>query len=449
MEISDPNYPHTMAQVYADMSAQGGKELLAAQKANAERARTGIADLRKALETFQAALDGFEGGGAGVVGHAATVSDATTARASAGANAAPGSYTFFVEQLASNHQLASGALAPVAATAAGSLGVSLADGSAFLVELAGADGNGDGQLSAAEIARAINQASGGKLSASTLTVNGQQQLVLASGVAGADGAIVLDTSALGEAGLAAALDGANELAQARNAVFHLGGAGGTRIEQGSNTFTGVQGVSLEFTAANADVALTVTRDDDATTASVKKFIDAYNALRKSLASLTRAGDNAAGDLGGAFSSDPGVIALQRRLDDVLRQQVGGVRLLDLGLSSDRSGNLQLDSKRLLAALDRDPEALASVLGDGKTGVSGGMAGYLDSWLSGTSGQLRKRQESADAIQKALSKRESAVTDQYDRMYSRYLARFTQVQTLNNRMEYTLSLIDSLLVNNSK
>src|SRR5690606_9490529 len=129
------------------------------------------------------------------------------------------------------------------------------------------------------------QAAGGKLSASTLTVNGQQQLVLASSVGGAAGAITLDTSGLGDAGLAAALAGATELAEARNAVFFLGGTGGTRIEQGSNSFTGVQGVTLDFTAANATVTLEVARDDTATTAAVQSFVDAYNALRSSLSAL--------------------------------------------------------------------------------------------------------------------------------------------------------------------
>lgn len=449
MEISDSNYPHAMAQAYADLYAQGAKDLLAAQKANARRAQTGLADLRKALETFRQALDGFTAKGGGMVAHAARVSDPALAKAAVATGAAPGSYTFFVEQLASNHQLASGALAATAAAGAGSLGVGLADGSSFTVDLSGADGNGDGQLSAAEIARAINQAAGGKLSASTLTVNGQQQLVLASSVGGAAGAITLDTSGLGDAGLAAALAGATELAEARNAVFFLGGTGGTRIEQGSNSFTGVQGVTLDFTAANATVTLEVARDDTATTAAVQSFVDAYNALRSSLSALTRAGDAASGDPGGAFSGDAGVIALQRRLDDLLRQKVGGSSLQELGLSADRKGVLQLDSRRLLAALERDPEALSSVLGDGRSGITASMDGYLDSWLSGTNGQLKKRQETAEAIQKALSKRESAVTEQYDRLYSRYLAQFTQVQALNSQMEHTLSLIDSLLIDSGK
>src|SRR5690606_1092471 len=158
---------------------------------------------------------------------------------------------------------------------------------------------------------------------------------------------------------------------------------------------------------------------------------------------------ASGDPGGAFSGDAGVIALQRRLDDLLRQKVGGSSLQELGLSADRKGVLQLDSRRLLAALERDPEALSSVLGDGRSGITASMDGYLDSWLSGTNGQLKKRQETAEAIQKALSKRESAVTEQYDRLYSRYLAQFTQVQALNSQMEHTLSLIDSLLIDSGK
>lgn len=445
MEISDSAYPSTMAKSYADLSIYGAQQRLTAQKSAASTTSTALTTLRTALAKFNTSLDTLTSSKAGIVQYAGALSDSTRGSVSVGANAAPGTYTFYVQTLASTHQLSSAALSgTVAASGAGSLGITLDDGSSITVDLSAADGNGDGQLTLAEIARAINQAGGSKLSASTLTVNGQQQLVLTSGVGGADGAITLDVSAIGDAGLATALQNTTELAEARNAVFYLGGSGGTRIEQGSNTFTGISGVELAFTKADGDLSLTITRDDSATTANVQAFVDAYNALKTSLDSLTRAGDLASGDAGGPFSSDAGVRALRSRLNDILRQAVGGKRLSDIGISADKTGQLSLDSTRLTKALEQDPELPATLIGDGSTGLSGAFSRYMDTWLSSSSGQLKARQETAESIQKALNKRETALNEQYDRLYVRYLTQFTKVQVMDAQMQDTLSLLEAML-----
>ncbi len=450
MEISDSSYPHTMAKSYADMSALGAQQRLAAQKSAASTNSTALNTLRTALGRFNTALATLTAKPTGVVQYGGTLSDTTRGSVAVSGGATPGSYSFYVESLASSHQLSSGTLAATVPTAgAGSFSIQLQDGSSFDVDLATADGNGDGDLTPAEIARAINQASGGKVSAATLTVNGQQRLVLNSGVGGADGEITLDAAAVGDAGLRAALQGTTETSEARNAVFHLGGQGGTRIEQGSNTFTGIEGVQLTFTKSGGDVGLTVARDDSATSANVQSFVDAYNALKTTLDGLTRAGDLASGDAGGAFSSDAGVRALRTRLDDILRQAVGGKRLSDIGISADKKGQLSLDGTQLRKALELDPELPGTLLGDGKTGLTGVFNNYLDTWLSSTKGQLKSRQDSAESIQKALNKRELHLNDQYDRFYARYLAQFTQVQVMDAQMKDTLSLLEAMLPSTSK
>jgi len=449
VDISDSNYPHTMAKAYADRYAIGAQERLAQQKAAATAGSKALGDLRTALNRFNTALSTLTSKPNGMVQYGGTLSDAARGSVAISAGATPGSYRFHVETLASSHQLTSGTLgATVPAAGAGSITLQLQDGSSIDVDLSAADGNGNGELTPAEIARAINQASGGKLSAATLTIDGQQRLVLSSGVGGAAGEITIDASAVGDAGLRAALQGSTETSAARNAVFHLGGLGGTRIEQGSNTFTGIEGVQLTFAQAGGEVGLTVARDDSATTANVQAFVDAYNALKTSLDTLTRSGDLAGGDSGGPFSSDAGVRALRTRLNDILRQAVDGNRLSDIGVSADKKGLLSLDGTRLKAALERDPDLPGTLVGDGRTGLSGAFNTYLDSWLS-TNGQLKSRQDGADTIQKSLSKRELAVNDQYDRLYARYLAQFTQVQVMDAQMKDTLSLLEAMLPGNNK
>jgi flagellar hook-associated protein 2 len=127
---------------------------------------------------------------------------ATTATA----KAAPGTYSFYVEQLATAGQVSYNVSDSVA-TNAGAMNVVLADGSTFQVDLANADNNMDGVLSAKEVAAAINAAANNnsRVTASTMTVNGQTRLVLTSAQTGADNAVAsIDVSGLGDAGLQAA-----------------------------------------------------------------------------------------------------------------------------------------------------------------------------------------------------------------------------------------------------
>src|SRR5690606_40822188 len=111
------------------------------------------------------------------------------------------------------------------------------------------DTDSDGTISQAEIARAINQASDnqGKVIASVVTSGGQTQLLLTSAKTGEAGEISIDASGLPAGALRDALSNARELTAAQDAVVRLGGQGGIRMQQGSNTFTGIEGVSAPFT----------------------------------------------------------------------------------------------------------------------------------------------------------------------------------------------------------
>jgi flagellar hook-associated protein 2 len=448
MEISDSSYPTTMATNYANLSISGADTLLATQKSRATATTEGLSSLRSALETFQDALDKVTSSKSGALSYSATVSgSAVTATASAGA--AAGSYVIYVDQLASTHQLTSTAVANVDPSTAGTLGVSLADGTKFSVDLSNADSDGDGTLSAAEIARAINLAADGAVTVSTLTINGEQRLIFNSNTSGADGAMTLDVSKIGDSNLSSALSNASETSPATDAVLHLGGSNGTRVQQSSNTFTGIQGVDVVLTTASATSTVTVGVDSTTTQANVQAFVDAYNALKVVLDKLTAVGDANNGVESGVFSTDSGVRALVSQLTAMLRTASDGKSLATLGITGDRDGNLQLDSTRLLAALASDPDAITSVIGSGSSGVTGSMTTYLGTWLSSTGGLLKGREDSAADVQEQLNKKQTEVNEEYDRLYKRYLTQFTAVQTLNSQMQSTLSLLDALYGNDNK
>jgi flagellar hook-associated protein 2 len=449
----NPQTPGENALYFAELYMSNAFNRLDAQKKDATRTSDALSKLRTALSTFQTALTGL-GSAGGVVKYQGVLSNPAMGSVSVGASAQPGSYAFFVQQLATAHQLKIDGLPSVPVGEAGTLTLELGDGTTIEVDLSDAKADADGNLTPAELARAINEASGnsGKVSASVVTIDGEQQLVLTSGVTGKDGEITINTSGIGNAALRNALDNANEMIAAQNAVFYIGGEGGTRVEQSSNTFTGIQGASVTFTQAmrsgDPALVLTITRDGSSTQDNVQAFIDAYNALKKVLDDLTYAGNGTPGSAG-PMAGDAGMRNLQQRLNDMLRQSVDGATLLQFGISADRNGVLSLDSTKFNAALAADPTALGKLFGDGKSGLTGKMDDYLKTWLSTTDGQIQSRQDSVKKIQDSLSKRETTLEAQYTRVYERYLAQFSRLQAIDTQTKYTLDLLDALLIDNGK
>ncbi|GAB2592577.1 flagellar filament capping protein FliD [Dyella jejuensis] len=451
--IVDPNTPTENALYFTELFMKNAFDRLDAQKKDATRAAEALGKLRGALSSFQTALTKLSSMGS-VISYQGLLSNPAMGSVSVGASAQAGSYAFFVEQLATAHQLSVAGIPATPVDEAGTLTIELGDGSSFDVDLSAAKADANGNVSPAEMARMINEASGnrGAVSASVVTVGGEQQLVLTAGQSGKDGEITLNTSGIGNDGLRNALDGANEMIAAQNAVFYLGGEGGTRIEQSSNTFTGIQGVSVTFNTAmrpgDAALLLTVNRDGASTEENLQSFIEAYNALKKIIDELAYAGNGTPGSAG-PMAGDAGVRALQQRMNDILRQSVDGTRLLDFGITADRDGKLSLDADKFKGALSADPAGLDKLFGDGKAGLTGKFGDYLDGWLSSANGQIKSREDSAKKVQDLLSKRETTLQAQYHRVYERYVVQFNRYQLIDQQMKYTLELLDALKPDSGK
>lgn len=444
--------PTSMATQLATAYTQNTQALLTTQTKAAQSASTALGKLQSALRSFDTALAAMSGKGS-VQQLAATFNTSGFASATASSTAQAGTYQLFVEQLATTHQIAYQDLPAVPVSTGGPISINLADGSSFNVNLSAADTDGDGTLSQAEIARSINQASGngGKVTAMIVTVNGSSQMVLTSGQSGAAGAITLDASGLPASALKTALGTPTQLTAAQDAIAWLGSQGtGIKVQQASNTLTAIPGVSVTLTQAMATgaapLSLTVARDDSATAANVKGFIDAYNALEKALDELTKAGGTDANTPAGAFASDSSVRALRNHLHSLLRQDFGGVSLMNFGVSADRYGQLSVNTTKLNAALTANPTGLDQVFG--KTGITtgsgllGGMDTYLDVWLNSATGQIKHRQDGVQKVQKSLADRQTKLDSQYSAYYERYLTQFTRLQTLQSQMSQTTGLLNS-------
>lgn len=444
--------PTSMATQLATAYTQNTQALLTTQTKAAQSASTALGKLQSALRSFDTALAAMSGKGS-VQQFSSTFSSSGFATATASSTAQTGTYQLFVEQVATAHQIAYQNLPAVPVSTGGPISINLADGSSFNVNLSAADSNGDGTLSQAEIARSINQAAGngGKVTAMIVTVSGSSQMVLTSGQTGASGAITLDASGLPTGALKTALSTSTQLTAANDAIAWLGNQGtGIKLQQASNTLSAIPGVTVSLTQAMATGAapltLTVARDDGATAANVKGFVDAYNALEKSLDDLTQAGSADGSTQAGAFASDSSVRALRNHLHSLLRQDFGGQNLLNFGISADRYGQLSVNNTKLSAALTANPTGLDQVFG--KTGITtgsgllGGMDQYLDVWLNSANGQIKHRQDGVQKVQKSLTDRQTKLDNQYSAYYERYLAQFTRLQTLQSQMSQTTGLLNN-------
>jgi flagellar hook-associated protein 2 len=438
--------PNTTATQLATAYTQPMQSQLTMQTQTAQKQTTALNSLRSALSNFDTALSSLSSS-KGLKQFAASFNNSGIATATTTSKAQPGSYQFHVEQLATAHQVVFEDLPAVPVAMGGPISVQLADGSAINLNLVNADSDSNGTISQAEIARAINQANDnqGKVVASVVTSGGQTQLLLTSGKTGEAGEISIDASGLPASALQDAFNDSRQLTAAQDAVVWLGGQGGVRMQQPSNTFTSIEGVSLTFTramtASEAPLTMTVSDDSSGTADNVQKFITAYNTLRTALDSLTKAGGE--GTTAGVFASDAGIRSLSNRLNGMLREEYGGVSLTSLGVKADRNGQLSLDKSRLEKALVSDPDALDKVFGSASiaapTGLLGDMSNYLDQWTKSGSGQIASRQNSIQIVQKNLSARQTRLDAQYNSFYLRYLQQFTQLQALQERMNQTSGL----------
>lgn len=468
--ISSPTYdPKTTAENLANAYVAGTSAILTKQSNKATATATGLTTLSSALSAFQSSLSALATSTNSVSANTATFSNTAIGTATANSKAVAGTYSFYVEQLATAGQVSYN-VSDSAAAGSGAMNVVLADGSTFQVDLANADSNGDGTLTAKEIAAAINVAAtnNSRVTASTMTVNGVSKLVLSSAETGADNAVAsIDVSGLGSASLQSDLSSQTVLTTAQNAIVWAGGQAGTKVEQASNTFSVIDDVKFTITQAQAvgatPVNLTVKADSSTTATNVQSFVTAYNTLLSVFNTLTAPGDHtpvsssdsssvSATSEDAAFYNDAGVTNLRDRIAGALRAATGGVSLINFGISAAKDGSLTLDTKRLNNTIATNPGTLDTLFGRAGLGVDSGVLGSMNklvtSWTSSSGGYIAERRAQNARTQSDIADRQATLKTQFDNAYQRYLAQFTALQTLQSSMTSTSNMFTAMFSSDS-
>lgn len=441
--------PTSTAQSLATAFTSGRQAILTRQTTAATTTVKALTTLGSALTTFQNSLASLSGVNKTMAANSAVFSDTAVASATASSSAAAGSYTFFVAKVASAQKVSFSGLTDFAAGGSLTFGVGTAS---FNVPL-----TGSAPWTVRDLAAAINGASGNTtLSASvvTTTANGvaTSELILSSKQTGEQNTISVTTTGTSLDGLLDPTD-QHELSPAQDAEVYVGAQGGTLIKQASNTLNVIDGVTMTLSqaqaAGSAPVTLTVGTDTAKTTANVQAFVDAYNKMKAAVDGLVAVGDPASGSSAGAFANDSGVRSLRDRMVSVLRGG-GATSLASFGIIATRDGTLSLDATRLTKALATNPTGLDTLIGSASsvtpTGVAGQLQTYLKVWTNSVNGQIGSRKDAISKLQMSLTDRQSALDRQYDSAYARYLAQFTQLQTIQSSMSYNTSLFDAMFSN---
>ncbi len=218
----------------------------------------------------------------------------------------------------------------------------------------------------------------------------------------------------------------------------------------SNTIsTAISGVRLDLVATGGPATLTVGVDASAIDASVRAFVDAFNALSDRLSSLT---SHAEGQPTAPLEGDANLAGLALRLRsmvlDIAPAAAGSLRSLgELGVSTGAIGaavgttkRLALDSGRLRAALERDPGAVATLL-NGPNGLMRPLVDRLKS-LVGSTGPIEAGRLGADAETKSVRGSEARIEARLESRQQSLEAQFARLEATLARLQMVQASLGS-------
>jgi flagellar hook-associated protein 2 len=412
-----------------------------------------IGKLSAALSSLQVSLAPLYNGSLQSAFTATASGDGLTATAATGAVA--GSYAVNVTQIAQAQSITSGAFTKDQTASMGTGTVSIMVGSSSMNLTIDSTNNSLSGLAAAinnsssnpgVAATVVNGADGAHLvlsstatgSANTITVNvtnastGAALSSLAvKSVAGDDSVTPTDSSAIGASTLEAGSTWTQSSA-AQDAVFTLNG---TKATSASNNITSVlDGVTMNLTSAAAGTTQTLTVASDTTQqiSDITNFVSQYNSLVSTMTSLTTFDSTAAaGSQGGPLLGDSMLESVQDTLGNIvsggIKGATAGTTLASLGITLNADGTMSLDSDALSAAVQYNPNQVASVFNS-----TNGIAQQLNTAVTAftkTGGVIDVRTDAITTDLNSIKDQSTTLTAYQAQLTSQYNAEFTALNTL--------------------
>ena len=285
-----------------------------------------------ALGTIKSTLGNLQGSleslakSATTPAYKATVPDGAGFTASTSTGAVAGSYQVEVVSLSQAQKLTSGAFQKDQAIGEGTLTLSWGDTS-IDVEVGP-------ENTLEDIAKAINTAAGGKgVTASVITADDGQHLVLNAVDAGSAGAVRVGATGTGLSAFTwdGTSGGLDQTVEATDAVVRVDGF--ERTSSSNSIADLIPGVTLTLTkaAAGTKATLGVSQDNSGLRTNLQAFVAAYNATSNVLRSSSAY--NASSNASAALTGDALVRGLQQQLRNLVSGNVTDLKALGLSIAA--------------------------------------------------------------------------------------------------------------------
>jgi flagellar hook-associated protein 2 len=322
---------------------------MAVQRQAAQARTDAWTDINTKVSQFRSTVDDLRYGG-GLDAPAATSSHPDSVVASVTGSAVPGTVSFTVDQLATNHN--------VITTSAFTAGTDTVGAGSFTVTIGTTDHvvTTDATTTLDELAAQIRALDVG-IQATVLKVgDSDHRLSLVAESTGAAGEFTTSTDLT-------ALGSNQVVSQGVDALVTLGsGAGAVQVSRSSNVVSDlIQGVQLIGASAQT-VTITTERDVEAVADNIIAMFDAANGVLGEIDRLTAYDETTR--RGSALTGDSMARTLDSRLNDALSSIIGD---LGTGLTSgapvsyNRTGEVEVDRDRLVAALRDEYSTISSLL----------------------------------------------------------------------------------------
>lgn len=373
-----------------------------------------------------------------------SVSDSDRLGVSATPEAFTGNYRIQIEQLARAQTLASAGYADTE-TAVGNGTITLSVGDADPVEVAIDAENNTLQ----GIADAINAADAG-VGASIINDGSGFRLVLNAQDTGADNTVSVtvaddDGNSTDTSGLSAlAAANLSETVAAQDARFTVNGL--SIISASNVNDSAIQGLTLtlkQFDPATT-VTIAVTPDENAVKAALQAFVEGYNGLINQVKQFTAYDPETR--RGGVLVGDSLLRGIVADLQNGLFDPVEGApaefdNLVELGITTDRDGKMQLDEELLDAAMAEDFGGVVSMLNQAATGFKSLVSGMLE-----TGGVIESRTEGIETRLEDVDEEQIDLNRRMAGLEERLLAKFTAMDQLVAQLQTTSNYLTQQLAN---
>lgn len=326
-----------------------------------------------------------------------SLSKSTYLSATVSNNAVSGSYNVAVEQLAVSQKVGSVAVSDVtAALDEGSLNFAV-DGNSFDVAVTTED-------TLQTLVSKINSAKDNVgVTATIVNSDDGAKLVLTSNKTGTANNIAVSATDNGSGTVLADTFTMTELQPAKDSIIYIDGL---KLTSSSNTVEGaIDGVTLNLKDADIDkpTTLTVAQNTSSIKSGIQSFVEAFNSMSKTITDLTSY--NAATQKAAVLQGDSLPRGIQSQLRGVISSAFatsnGNLSLASIGITTTRSGTLEIDDEILTAALKNNVTGIKEMFTTEDTGVATKLDGYLDSYV-GTGSIIDSRDSSLDGNLERLS-----------------------------------------------